>query len=137
MKLLKRIWNFLRGWFVKNRLPQTDKAEKQESTDKVDYQYSFMVVDDLPYTPLDKIIYIVGEDDNYWMLGFNCPCGCNELIQLNLLEEASPSWSYSLKADKISIKPSIWRNAGCKSHFFIHKGNVKWANSWISDTLIE
>lgn len=137
MRLLKRIWNFVHGWFGKKQLLKVDELDAQEEIDIVDCQYGYMIIDDLPETPLDDIIYIIGENDNYWMLGFKCPCGCNELIQLNLLEEASPSWNYFLTDNIISIRPSIWRNTGCKSHFFIHKGNVKWANSWSSETLIE
>ncbi|MCW3110416.1 MAG: hypothetical protein JWQ09_4922 [Segetibacter sp.] len=81
---------------------------------------------DVPDAALEKRIYIVGEPNYPWLATFKCPCGCKKTIQLNLLEGASPQWSYTIKKRKITIKPSVWRTGGCKSHFFIRDGKIRW-----------
>jgi len=82
----------------------------------------------LPEKIQDKTIFIVGEVDNPWLLAFNCPCGCNSLIQLNLLKDVYPGWRYMInKKKKINIFPSIWRTVGCKSHFNVRNSKVIWA----------
>lgn len=90
-------------------------------------------VDDLPDE--DKIrsdtIYIVGENYYVWLAAFKCPCGCDELIHLNLLPEASPCWRIYYENEKlISIFPSIVRQKRCKSHFTINRGRINW---WVID----
>ncbi|HCY43381.1 MAG TPA: hypothetical protein DHV48_18935 [Prolixibacteraceae bacterium] len=85
-------------------------------------------VDELPEMVTDKVIYIVGEMNFPWLLAFKCPCGCQNLIQLNLLKDAEPCWRFKIdKKKKINIYPSVWRINGCKSHFFIRKSKIQWA----------
>ena len=89
------------------------------------YQYSFC--EDLPENVSDKTFYIVGEKRNPWVLVFKCPCGCNQTIQLNLLKEADPCWSFRITSKKeINIRPSIWRTTGCKSHFVVRNNKIDW-----------
>ncbi len=54
---------------------------------------------------------------------FICPCGCKQIISLNLLKGSTPLW----KINGNSITPSINRIVGCKSHFYITKGKYKLA----------
>ncbi|WP_394341525.1 DUF6527 family protein [Albibacterium indicum] len=57
-----------------------------------------------------------------------CPCGCKNILHMNLMEEESPCWSYSInKKNIITIRPSVNRIVGCKSHFFVREGKVVWA----------
>lgn len=96
-------------------------------------EHKYFFVDDLPEHVSDKSIYIVGGKEHPWLIAFNCPCGCNNLIQLNLLKDADPCWKYKVtKKKKINISPSVWRNTGCKSHFFIHKSKIDWVRSYES-----
>lgn len=89
------------------------------------YQYRFC--EDLPEVISDKLFYIVGEKRSPWVLVFKCPCGCNQIIQLNLLKEANPCWSFRITPNKkINIRPSVWRTTGCKSHFVVRNGNIDW-----------
>lgn len=81
---------------------------------------------DLPESIRKRTAYIIGNQENPWLLAFQCPCGCKNIIQLNLLNDVSPSWSYSIKRKKITIWPSIWRKHGCKSHFFLKNGKIRW-----------
>jgi len=84
-------------------------------------------VKDVPESITDRSIFIVQDGNEPELLAFKCPCGCDADIILNLLKDASPRWSYELN-DKgtIEIYPSVWRNVGCKSHFFVNDSNIKW-----------
>ncbi|MGD9420073.1 MAG: DUF6527 family protein [Verrucomicrobiota bacterium JB025] len=57
-----------------------------------------------------------------------CPCGCGCLIHLNLLFDLSrPRWDVRQEADgSATITPSIWRNNGCRSHFVLRHGRIRW-----------
>ena len=82
---------------------------------------------DLPEKIENGNIYVVGENGYNWLAVFKCPCGCNQVIQLNLLKDADPNWSIKYQSEGIiSISPSVSRKVGCKSHFFITRGNVEW-----------
>ncbi len=90
-------------------------------------RYHTILVDEPPEYIKDQAIYIIGVRNYIWCAMMKCPCGCNELIHLNLLPEGLPRWSHNLHKNwSISLHPSIWRTKGCKSHFFLRKGSVKW-----------
>ncbi|WP_394350709.1 DUF6527 family protein [Chitinophaga tropicalis] len=57
-----------------------------------------------------------------------CPCGCREQIHLNLVGKYRPCWSWSVDKKRITLSPSIWRTAGCCSHFFLRRGQVQWCH---------
>ncbi|WP_394367166.1 DUF6527 family protein [Pontibacter fetidus] len=84
-------------------------------------------VEDFPELLELKTVYAVGAPVSPWVLAFLCPCGCKAIIQLNLLKEARPRWSYKVsKKGDITVQPSIWRKQGCQSHFFIRRGKIVW-----------
>lgn len=61
-----------------------------------------------------------------WVL-FRCPCGCLEVVSLPLQRQHSPRWSVSTNAHgRPDLRPSVWRNKGCMSHFWIQDGRVFW-----------
>ena len=109
MNMLKKIYNYLSALFRNN------------------LKFKTVIVDDIPEKCKKGIIYIVDED-NPWYAVLECPCGCNEIIRLCLQDNVSPSWK--LKRHKIdgtvSLKPSVCRTTGCRSHFFISKGKIDW-----------
>lgn len=115
MKYIKQLLYRIVAWFF---------PKKPNSKEHIQY------LNDLPAYPDENIFYIIGSFDKPWLLAFNCPCGCNSLIQLNLLEEASPCWEFKItEENRMSISPSIHRTTGCRSHFFIKDSKVDWANS--------
>jgi len=90
-------------------------------------EYEYIYVNEFPQKINVNKIYIVGESEMPWVLAFMCPCGCNNLIQLNLLQDAEPRWKFRIdKQKKIYISPSVWRIKGCQSHFFIRKSKIHW-----------
>ena len=109
------------------------ETESGSSDDQEQPEYTFVNVNDLPDDLEDKRVYIIGEDIYKWQAAFKCPCGCDALIQLNLLAEARPYWNVSIKKNLISIAPSIERVSGCRSHFTLKRGHINWWPNYSSE----
>jgi hypothetical protein len=89
--------------------------------------YKSKYINERPVQLKRRVVYVIGIQNKEWLLAFKCPCGCCQDIQLNLLKDAQPCWSYRISEDgKIDVRPSIRKKYGCKSHFTIHNGKVKW-----------
>jgi hypothetical protein len=84
-------------------------------------------VEDFPDKLERAKVYLAGEGDNLWAASMICPCGCGEVIELNLLKQARPCWSAQEHPDgTISLAPSVWRQKGCRSHFLVRHGRIDW-----------
>ncbi len=92
-----------------------------------DSRYRIKYYADLPEQIKKKEVYIIGNLKEPWLLMFECPCGCKKIIQLNLLKEASPQWTFSItRKNRMTISPSISGTTGCQSHFFLINNKIKW-----------
>lgn len=119
--MIKFIKKFLR-WIYNIFRNESDIVISQK-TDFYTYEYVIDLPDELS---LNKI-FIVKDGFLPELLAMQCPCGCNEKIFLNLLEDATPLWKFNFTNDgNINVHPSVWRNLGCKSHFFIRNGKIDW-----------
>jgi len=98
-------------------------------SDRKAAQYRPVIVKELPTHLEQQTVYIVGEGRYRWFAALLCPCGCNEIIYLNLRADSHPCWLIKEHIGTISIEPSIQRLKGCGSHFFIKKGRVQWYRS--------
>jgi len=97
-------------------------------------KYQFRFLEESPKKISKNTIYIIGDSKNPWVLIFKCPCGCKDVIHLNLLREAEPNWKFRISfQNRISISPSIYRTIGCHSHFHIKDGRVNWARRHKTD----
>lgn len=86
---------------------------------------------ELPSCLDPKTIYVIKEGAQKLHASMICPCGCLQVIHLNLLKDADPYWRIRKgKNGSVNLSPSIWRTSGCKSHFFIRSGKVVWAKSF-------
>ena len=84
-------------------------------------------VEELPNRLESGTLYVLGEGPYRWSVALQCPCRCRDVIQLNLLAEAEPRWKLTLHGDDtVTLYPSIWRQKGCRSHFFIRRGKIEW-----------
>ena len=84
-------------------------------------------VQELPDSIERATLYVVGEGHHLWSVALQCPCRCRTVIQVNLLPNAEPRWSLTKHHDgSVTLCPSIWRQKGCTSHFFIRKGRIEW-----------
>lgn len=60
---------------------------------------------------------------------FLCPCGCKSVITLSLQAAKRPHWTFRKnKSGRPTLNPSIWRDVGCLSHFFLEDGRIYWCN---------
>lgn len=97
---------------------------------KVDYSYTLVAarpnVNEIP----PKVIVVVGHKNfPKWVL-MQCPCGCKDLLTLSLMKKFDPFWSYEADNwNRITLSPSVWKNDGCRSHFFIKKGKLIWCKN--------
>jgi len=106
--MLKKLLNWLVKFFRKEKL------------------YGYQYVDDVPDHLRPGIVYLVGNQDYYWQMVMLCPCGCKKALYMNLMAEYDPSWKYKITGETISLSPSIDRQVGCRSHFFLTHGKIKW-----------
>ena len=90
-------------------------------------RFRYERVEEFPDSLKPFTIYVAGEEPHLWAAAMLCPCGCGDVIELNLLKDASPCWSVRLHADgSVSLVPSVWRRRGCRSHFFVRYSRIEW-----------
>lgn len=88
--------------------------------------YRYQICDDLPMHLKDRTVYVQGVVKP-WLASLLCPCGCGEVLHMNLISTRRPVWSIQfLPNELISFQPSLWKKTGCKSHFFLKRGKVYW-----------
>lgn len=98
------------------------------SRDAAPYQ-TCIIEGDLPQLLQKRTIYLVCEDGFLWHVSMICPCGCNEILHMNLIPDERPCWQITKHRDQtVSLYPSVWRQKGCKSHFWFQRGYVIWCN---------
>jgi hypothetical protein len=81
----------------------------------------------LPKLIAPQTVYVLREDGDDWQASMRCPCGCGSIIELNLLTDERPCWRATIEHDKtLTLKPSVWRHVGCRSHFVMRRGRIVW-----------
>ncbi len=58
-------------------------------------------------------------------LVLRCPCSCGDDISLNLDPAAGACWRL-IRRDPLTLAPSVWRETGCESHFFVWRHEIDW-----------
>ena len=93
-----------------------------------DPPYRTITIDgSLPSKLKKNSLYIVSEDGFEEQAAMLCPCGCAQILHMNLLPDDRPLWRVTRHADgSTSLRPSVWRQKGCRSHFCFRKGRVDW-----------
>lgn len=70
-------------------------------------------------------IFVQGEHGQEWSAAFVCPCGCGDIVYLNLLPHFRPRWRLRRGAHgRPTLSPSVWRQVKCQSHFILRDGRV-------------
>ncbi|MCW3109109.1 MAG: hypothetical protein JWQ09_3615 [Segetibacter sp.] len=88
--------------------------------------YKIKFVHDIPEQMRQSILYVVTNEGFDWQAVMICPCGCNKVLQMNLIADYSPSWKYKVDQKLVSLYPSVHRQVGCRSHFYLTKGKISW-----------
>ncbi|MGD9729583.1 MAG: DUF6527 family protein [Nitrospiraceae bacterium] len=69
---------------------------------------------------------VLAPDGHDKWLYFQCPCGCGEIVCLNLMRSQSPKWRIELnRIGQYSVFPSV-DSQTCGSHYWIRNGRVEW-----------
>lgn len=73
-----------------------------------------------------KRLVLVGPKDKPKWLRFQCPCGCGDVIALNLMTSHHPRWTVEVHQDgTLTAHPSVDAQT-CKSHFWIRRSRIDW-----------
>ena len=83
--------------------------------------------DELPAKLPKRDVVIASEDGLPYLIGMKCPCGCGRRLEMMASEDIMPHWK--IRADRrgrASLYPSVHLQVGCKSHFWLCDGRVKW-----------
>lgn len=74
---------------------------------------------------LGRTLYIVGDPPKWAIL--QCPCGCSDTIDVNLMRSRNSVWRLSVVNGKPTFHPSLWVPAEkCGAHFWIRDGKITW-----------
>ena len=79
-----------------------------------------------PTTPRKNRLYVTIQAGEPAFGVMICPCGCGETLNLRFLQNRRPRWDLLSKKGNATVRPSIWRTTGCRSHFFLINGRVAW-----------
>lgn len=77
----------------------------------------------------DPNLLVLVRRDYFRNAVMHCPCGCGELLVVNLDPEAGPSWRVRVQGGSLTLMPSVWRDSGCHSHFVLWENHVWWCGS--------
>jgi len=84
-------------------------------------------VEDLPDRPKRKRVYVLGTKQAPFQAVMPCPCGCGEMIWLDLETGQEEHWQIlSDRPGNATLIPSIWKTDGCGSHYWLTRGRIKW-----------
>ena len=73
------------------------------------------------------VVHVVQTNGQDRWAMFGCPCGCGQVITLSLQAVHHPHWRLrTADGARPSLHPSVWRQVGCHSHFWIADGRVRW-----------
>ncbi|WP_352712171.1 DUF6527 family protein [Mesorhizobium sp. M0586] len=75
----------------------------------------------------ERDLVLTLDDGEPWSVGMLCPCQCGATIEMLIIPGAKPRWDFDLDAARRpTLRPSVWRNTGCKSHFWVRRGRIHW-----------
>lgn len=119
---MKRLWGVLRRLWGRLWSPLGRPKADERHFAKVKYVQRAPEAASLG--PRDFFVVRPGEVDK-WAV-FSCPCRCKESIVLPLRNTHTPNWTLEVIEGYPSLKPSVWQQVGCRSHFWVNAGRVEW-----------
>jgi hypothetical protein len=88
---------------------------------KLDHRF----VEYMPERLENGVLYV---STRFRIVSHNCCCGCGHEVVLSL---SPKTWKLIFDGETVSLHPSIgnWK-LDCKSHYWIRKNTVEWAETW-------
>lgn len=128
MSLLSRVAAWIKGLFVQAH----DRSQHQPTEAVPSVLFPTIMSVERPPRNQDieagQFFFVASCGKPKWSL-FKCPCGCGDVITLTLLSIHQPHWCLTpTSADRPTLYPSVWRDRGCMSHFWLRDGRVYWCN---------
>jgi Family of unknown function (DUF6527) len=85
--------------------------------------------DSLPRKLPRRNVVLAREGGEDWCVGMICPCGCGTPIELLVIEDITPRWNLRIDKRRLpTLEPSIFLRSGCRSHFWLTRGRVRWCD---------
>jgi hypothetical protein len=89
--------------------------------------YRWTRVPEPPEELMPFVVYVVGQGGHQWSAELLCPCDCGATIRLSLHPDGRPRWLVvEHTGGRATLRPSVWRGVGCRSHFTLTAGHVKY-----------
>lgn len=86
------------------------------------------LVPERPVRPKPHRLYVTQQQGEPAFGCLVCPCGCGDTLQLRFFGERRPRWSVTWDLrHKPTVTPSVWRQSGCRSHFYLDAGRIRWS----------
>ena len=126
MSWLAKLWAALKAWFGYQFQKLAPASEPPPPIARETPRYCVAHAEEEPDDLAPMVVYAIGEGMHLWHLAMLCPCGCRARIQLNALPKDTPCWTLVAHDGVPTLRPSVWRKVGCRSHFILRDGLVKW-----------
>lgn len=86
-------------------------------------------VEDPPTTTKPGTLYVVGSPAEPFQAVMACPCGCRDSIWMDLIPGDGEYWKLRRERNgRATLSPSVWKTDGCRSHFWLRDGRVRWCD---------
>jgi hypothetical protein len=124
IQFLRALWAKFIAFFVGASTPQPQPTRQRD--------YRLVVCADQAEAKKaigeDQVIAVIRSADKDKWVQFRCPCGCGEVLMLNLMRSHSPCWQIEqLSQGRFSISPSV-DSTKCGAHFWVRESRIVWAN---------
>lgn len=126
---MKFFFDWLTGLFSNSkddeRLPDPELPYRIQKQIRRTVGYSKYVIVDSQAAATEAIkdkskIVIVGTKQKPKSLLMFCPCGCQELLRVNLSPAQGRAWRVNFLSDSaMSLYPSVDLDRGCRAHFIV------------------
>lgn len=125
--MFKAILDFIVGLF-KGGVEVKASRELKKPLPKISYKSLVIKTDKIANQDIGQSDFFCQQHNSkYKWVMFRCPCHCGDVITLSLQSIHTPSWKLSLSEEKRpTLYPSVWRDKGCMSHFWVKDGRVFW-----------
>lgn len=131
MNILKKIGQWI-GWLLKPSL--ATNRQDTLAVKKPEPPVVFSTINTLEKPPKNteilehRFYFVMSGTLPKWSM-FRCPCGCEDVITLSMQTLHRPHWRLSFtNSQRPTLHPSVWKDKGCMSHFWLRDGRVYWCN---------